>query len=617
MPNPAKIDRLDRRTIVIAGTVTLGVIMSALDTTIVNVALDKLAGDLHAPLSTVQWVSTGYLLSLAVVIPLSGWMTERFGIKRVWLASVALFGIGSALCGLSSSPGELVAFRVLQGLGGGMLLPVGITLVTTSAGPHRVGRILSLVGVPVLLGPIFGPIVGGLIVDSASWHWIFFVNVPIAVVALIVAARVLDADRVRREHPPLDWRGAALLCPGLVSIVFGLSETETHGGVGDPLAFAPILAGLALTALFVVHALHTAHALIDMRLFRSRAFSAAAATTFLLGAALFGALLILPLYYQVDRGQSALNAGLLMAPQGIGAALALPISGRLTDRGRGGLVVLFGCLVATAATLPWFFVGAGTPYALLAAALVVRGIGMGCTIQPAMATAYALLRPEQVPGATAALNTLRQIGGSIGTALVAVVLSGQAKAALPAGGAGTADLLQPLSPSVRAQVAGPVATAFGHTFAWVAGMTAVSVLAAVILLRAERDAAREDAAPAPARRQAPDGSELRKYVSVASTRRCSVGPGARSSFWKMLVTCFSTAASLTKRLSAMPRFDLPSAIDPSTSRSRGLSRSTGLSGARRPSIRRTTSGSSALPPAATRPTASTKASTSPTRSLSK
>ena len=166
MPPPAATDRLDRRTIAVAGAVTLGVIMSALDTTIVNVALDRLAADLHAPLSTVQWVSTGYLLSLAVVIPLSGWMTERFGARRIWPAWVALFAIGSALCGLSSSPEELVAFRVLQGLGGGMLLPVGITLVTSSAGPHRVGRVLSLVGVPVLLGPIFGPIVGGLIVDN-------------------------------------------------------------------------------------------------------------------------------------------------------------------------------------------------------------------------------------------------------------------------------------------------------------------------------------------------------------------------------------------------------------------------------------------------------------------
>jgi EmrB/QacA subfamily drug resistance transporter len=480
---------------VVAGAVILGVIMSSLDTTIVNVALDKLSSDLHASLSAVHWVSTGYLLSLAAAIPLSGWMTERFGSKRVWIASVVLFGIGSALCGFAASPVELILFRVLQGLGAGMLLPVGITLVTQSAGPQRIGRVLSLVGVPVLLAPICGPIVGGLIVDNASWHWIFFVNLPIAAVAVLVATHVLRADE-RRAHPgTLDWLGAALLCPGLVGIVFGLSETETAGGFGQPMAFVPILGGLALTALFVVRSLGVARPLIDVRLFLSPPFAAAAATTFFLGAALFGVMLILPLYYQLDRGQNALSAGLLMAPQGLGAAMALPISGRLTDRIGGGPVVLVGCIVTTLATLPWVFVTSSTPDALLAGVLVVRGIGMGCSVQPAMAAAYARLSPEQLPGATAALNTLRQIGGSIGTALLAVVLEHQAQPVLPAHGGSVGGVLAPLPPGVRQRVAEPMAMAFGHTFAWAAALTGVAVFAGLALLRAERVPSRRAAAP--------------------------------------------------------------------------------------------------------------------------
>jgi MFS family permease len=294
-----------------------------------------------------------------------------------------------------------------------------------------------------------------------------------------------------------------------VCIVFGLSETETHGGVGSPVAFAPMLAGLALTAFFVVHGLRVARSLIDVRLFRSRAFTGAAATTFLLGAALYGAMLILPLYYQVDRGESAVSAGLLMAPQGLGAMLALPLSGRLTDRIGGGPVVLAGCIIATLATLPWVFVSSSTPYGILAGLLVLRGIGMGSTIQPAMASAYALLRTEQVPGATAALNTLRQVGGSIGTALVAVVLAGQAKAVLPASGGTGSDLLAPLPAGVRAKVAEPVATAFGQTFAVAAGMTGLAVLSAVVLLRAERRTARQDAAPTPD--ELPPGGATARY----------------------------------------------------------------------------------------------------------
>ena len=157
---------LDRSTLVVAGVATLGLIMAVLDTTIVNVALDTLSRELHSPLSTIQWVSTGYLLSLAAVIPLSGWLTERFGSKRTWIASIAFFALGSALCASSTSAGELIAFRVLQGLGGGMLMPVGFTLIAQSSGPQRVGRALGVVGVPILLGPIFGPIIGGLIVDN-------------------------------------------------------------------------------------------------------------------------------------------------------------------------------------------------------------------------------------------------------------------------------------------------------------------------------------------------------------------------------------------------------------------------------------------------------------------
>src|ERR671927_459399 len=190
---------LDREVYVVAAVVVVGVIMSILDTTIVNVALETLSRDLHAPLSTIQWVSTGYLLSLASVIPLTGWMSERFGSKRVWMTSVALFGIGSALCGLAWSAESLIFFRVLQGFGGGMIMPVGMSVLAQVAGPTRVGRVMSVVGVPMLLGPVLGPVIGGVLVDNASWRWIFYVNVPIALIALGLAALLLHADQGRAD----------------------------------------------------------------------------------------------------------------------------------------------------------------------------------------------------------------------------------------------------------------------------------------------------------------------------------------------------------------------------------------------------------------------------------
>jgi EmrB/QacA subfamily drug resistance transporter len=466
--------------------VVLGVIMSLLDTTIVNVALDTLSRDLHAPLGTIQWVSTGYLLSLAMVIPLAGWLSERFGSKQVWMVSVAVFAVGSALCGIASSAGELIFFRVLQGFGGGLIMPVGMSVLAQTAGPRHLGRVMAVIGVPMLLGPAIGPVLGGLIVTNTSWEWIFYVNLPIAVVSLILAARLLNADQGRADVGRLDWLGVVLLSPGLAAVVFGLAETETSGGLSSILAWGPIACGLVLIALFVRHALRARRPLIDMHLFRSPGFSGAAAAVFLLGAALFGALLLLPLYYQVDRGESALNAGLLIAPQGIGAALVMPISGRLTDRIGGGRVAVFGIALMTLATLPLVGVGPTTSYGWLAVVLLVRGVGLGCSMMPTMASAYAVLRPDQVPHATSVLNTLQRLGGSIGTALLAVVLSDQARAALGTGAAGSGGLIQTVSPAVRAHVTGPLAGAFGSTFWWAVGATLIALIPAGVVAVAER-----------------------------------------------------------------------------------------------------------------------------------
>jgi EmrB/QacA subfamily drug resistance transporter len=477
---------LSREVKIVAAVVVLGVIMSVLDTTIVNVALDTLSRDLHSPLSTIQWVSTGYLLSLAMVIPLAGWLSERFGSKRVWMVSVGVFAVGSALCGVAWSAGSLIFFRVLQGFGGGLIMPVGMSVLAQTAGPRHMGRVMAVIGMPMLLGPVLGPVLGGLIVTNAAWQWIFYVNVPIAALSLILAARLLSSGQGRAAAGGLDWLGVALLSPGLAGIVFGLAETETGGGLSSTIAWAPIAAGIVLIVLFVRHALHAPRPLIDMHLFRSASFSAAAATTFLLGSALFGAMFLLPLYYQVDRGQSALSAGLLMAPQGIGAALVMPISGRLTDRIGGGRVALFGVAVMTLATFPLLGVSATSSYAGLAVVLLIRGIGLGCSMMPTMASAYAVLRGDQVPGATSVLNALQRVGGSIGTALLAVVLSDQARTVLGSGAASSGGLIQTLSPAVRAHVAGPLASAFGATFWWALGATLIALIPASVLAVAER-----------------------------------------------------------------------------------------------------------------------------------
>src|SRR5919197_1627161 len=273
--------RLTREILVLGGVVLIGMILAVLDATIVNVAIPTLGRDFHTSVSTIQWVMTAYLLAFAAVIPLTGWASERFGAKRVWIAALLLFMAGSALAGGAWSIETLIAFRVLQGLGGGLLMPVGQTILAQAAGPRRIGRVMSVVGVPMLLGPVFGPVIGGAIVGAVSWRWIFFVNLPVGVAAVLLAWRLLPEAEPRLGRP-LDLRGLALLPPGLAIFVYGMSEAGSGAGLDSGRALLGISLGLVLVALFAAHAWRRGRsALIDVSLLARRAFAAAAATNLL------------------------------------------------------------------------------------------------------------------------------------------------------------------------------------------------------------------------------------------------------------------------------------------------------------------------------------------------
>lgn len=459
---------LGREVISVAIVVVLGAVMSVLDTTIVNVALETLARDLDSPLADIQWIVTGYLLALAAVIPITGWASRRWGARRVYLAALVLFTAGSALCALAWSTPSLVAARVIQGAGGGLLLPVGQMILARAAGPQRMGRVMGLVGVAVVMAPIFGPVLGGVLLESAGWEWIFLINVPVGVIAVFAALRLLPHDEPG-DAGRLDVVGMALLAPGLVGVTYGLAETATHD-LGSAPVVLPILGGVLLTAAFAVRALRVARPLLDVRLFANGGFRNASLLTFALGAAMFGSMILLPLYFQTLRGETATATGLLMAPQGVGAAMAMFLSGRLTERYGGGLIATIGVLVTAVATIPFAFIGAETSYVLISLAMVVRGIGIGIAFVPAMSVAFAVLRPDQVGDASPQLNTLQRVGGSIGTALFTVVLQHRLDDAAP-GAAGAAD-------------------GFASTYWWVLGVTLLALLPALRLLSVERAARR-------------------------------------------------------------------------------------------------------------------------------
>ncbi|HEX3511921.1 MAG TPA: MDR family MFS transporter [Solirubrobacteraceae bacterium] len=458
--------RIEKHVWVISGVVILGMIMSILDTTIVNVALNRLGKDLHSPISQVQWVVTGYLLALGAVIPITGWMARRYGAKQVYLVSLVLFTLGSVACGLSSSLPALVLFRVLQGIGGGMIMPLAQLIMAQVAGPQRMGRVMGIVSMPAMLAPIFGPVMGGVILQNLHWSWIFFVNAPIGAVALYLGWRLLPRTD-SGEAGPLDRIGLVLLPAGSAATIYGVSELGSGAALGSAKVLVPVVAGILLTGVFIWHARRAERPLLDVRLYANRVFAGASATTFFLGAALFGAMILVPLYYQNVRGASVIDTGLLNGPQGLGALVAMPIAGRLTERFGGGRIALAGVSTLCLSTLPLAFVGAHTSEVLISLVLVVRGLSIGFSFMPAMTAAFAVLRPDQLSDATPQLNVVMRLGSAVGVAVLAVVLQRS---------------------SVHAHSRDALGTAFAHTYWWGLGIALLSLIPCVLLLRAERPA---------------------------------------------------------------------------------------------------------------------------------
>ncbi|MFC7754368.1 MFS transporter [Tsukamurella soli] len=324
-------DRVDPAVLKTALILVVGAMAVVFDTTIVSVALHQLATNLHVSVSTIQWVTTGYMLALGVAVPLSTWALARFGGKRVWMFALAVFLVGSIGSSLAWDAGSLIAWRVVQGLGGGLMLPVMTTLIMQAARGRALGRTTTWVALPALLGPILGPLVGGAIITDLSWRFMFWVNVPFCIVGLILAGRYLADDRpsdTGGARARLDVRGLAMLGPGIAAAILGLSNAGTEHGFGHPGVIAPLAVGALLLVAFVGYALRRSEALVDVRLLATRSVGSSSAVLFLSGFSLYGAMLLLPLYYQEIRGVSALAAGVMLVPQGSGRCSAARSPGR-------------------------------------------------------------------------------------------------------------------------------------------------------------------------------------------------------------------------------------------------------------------------------------------------
>ncbi|MFE2012952.1 DHA2 family efflux MFS transporter permease subunit [Streptomyces sp. NPDC059491] len=442
-------ERLDPGLVRLCGVLAVGAFAPLLDSTIVAVAVDVLADDLGVATTTVQWVSTAYLLAFALVMPVSGWAGERFGTRRVWLGALALFCVGSLLCASAWSAGSLVVFRGVQGVGGGLMLPVLQTIVVRACGGRQVGRLVAMVSLPALLGPVLGPVFGGLLLGHLHWRWIFYVNLPVCALALFLAWRSVPRDR-RQGASRLDVVGLVLVCPGLTALVYGLSQCGGQDGAGGGWVVLPMAAGAVLLAVFVVRSLRSSAPLIDMRLFRLRSFAATSVLMFAGGSTTYGGMFLLPLYCQLVLDKGVVTTGLLLVPQGIGA-LAARGAGVLTDRMGPRPVVVAGLLLSAVAT--WPFAASVGEGAVVGVALFFRGLGTSAVNLAVTVGAYQGLDDSRVADASTTTRILQQLGGSFGIAALAVLL----------------------------QRGGHSASAFAHAFGVMAVLTVCAVMAAALL----------------------------------------------------------------------------------------------------------------------------------------
>ena len=408
---------VDRRVWIIAAACTCGPLMSGLDSTMVNVSLDTIGRAFDTPLGTIQWITSGYLLALALALPLSGWLIDRVGARRIFLGCFAGFVAFSMLCGLAQSVTQLVACRVLQGIAGGLLAPMMQMMMARHAGRHM-ARVIGVAAMPVMVGQMLGPSLGGLILTYLDWHWIFFVNVPVGVAAIAFAWMVLPQDEVTTTRR-LDLLGFAMVSPGLALLLQGLVSLA-HGNQEASFSLA---ASAVLLMAFAWHALRRpATALIDLRLFGARTFRAAAATQFLSNAINFGGQLLMPLYFLNVRSLPPSMTGLLLMPMGLGVFFALPIMGRLSERFGARAISGTGAALSLIGTIPFVFAGADTPVALLCVALLIRGFGGGSITIPSAAAAYASVPRELLGHATTAINICQRFGGPTGTSGLAICL---------------------------------------------------------------------------------------------------------------------------------------------------------------------------------------------------
>jgi DHA2 family multidrug resistance protein len=412
----------------IAFTVTLATFMEVLDTSIANVSLPHIAGSLSVDPDASTWVLTSYLVSNAVVLPVSGWLSGRFGRKRFYMTCVALFTISSFFCGLAPRLNTLIVLRVLQGAGGGGLQPSEQAILADTFPPEKRGVAFATYGMAVVLAPAIGPTLGGYITDNFNWRWIFFINVPVGLISLFLTSRLVeDPPWVRQTGVKIDYIGLSLVVLGLgcLQVVLDKGQREDWFASGVILFFT-IVAALALIVA-VVWEWHEPHPIVDVRLLGSRSFAIAFLMMFMLGAALFATTVLLPQYLQSLMGYTAQLAGMALSPGGLVVLLLLPLVGQLVNRVSARYLVAFGFALVALALFYMTSIYPGISFSVAVRYRILQSIGLAFLFIPITTNAYEGVPPEKYNQVSGMTNLARNIGGSVGISLATTLIARRAQ----------------------------------------------------------------------------------------------------------------------------------------------------------------------------------------------
>ncbi|MDN5854657.1 MAG: DHA2 family efflux MFS transporter permease subunit [Actinomycetia bacterium] len=413
-------DRFDRTFLSLVVTLVLGAVLALINTTIVGVALPQVATDFDAGIDALSWVGTAYILAMAFAIPLSGWATIRYGMRRTWLVALTVFTIGSGLAAAAPGIGFLIGVRAVQGFGGGMLEPLMLTAIAQTAGPSRMGRAMGIVAATIGLGPLVGPLLGGAAIQLLDWRWMFAAFVPLGVLALVLSARILP--RTASAPHRLDRFGLFLIGFGSLGLLFGLSQAARPSGM-DVTGWVAAVVGALLLVGYVRWARHRAdRAIVSLAPFRVGGFLPAATVMLMMGVAIYPLFYGLPQFFQGVFGYGALSSGALLAPQGAGAMIGMSLGGRLSDHRSTRVLVASGGLAATAGSLAYVLVGADASLWVYIAASIVTGAGIGFVGGPTVSSLYRVLAADLVPAGSTLLFVLNQLGGALGIAAMTVVI---------------------------------------------------------------------------------------------------------------------------------------------------------------------------------------------------